>query len=50
MTNLQSIGGGMVWMAVAAVLMLATFEPVSPGEQPAAPDRIAAKSAPANEA
>ncbi len=38
MTNIKSIGGSMVWMAVAAVLMLATFEPVSP-----APDRVEAK-------
>ncbi len=31
MTNITSIGGSALWMAVAAVLMLATFEPVSPG-------------------
>ena len=29
MTNIQSIGGSMVWVAVAAVMMLITFEPVS---------------------
>ena len=50
MTNLQSIGGSMVWMAVAAILMLVTFEPVSPGEQPSVFDRIAAKAAPAVQA
>ena len=50
MTNLQSIGGSMVWVAVAAVLMLATFEPVSPDEQPAELQRIAAKTVPANQA
>jgi hypothetical protein len=50
MTNFHSIGGGMVWVAVAAVLMLATFEPVWTAEQPVALDRIAAKAAPANQA
>jgi hypothetical protein len=50
MTNLQSIGGSMVWMAVAAILMLVTFEPVSQGEKAAELDRIAAKAAPANQA
>lgn len=29
MTNLQSFTGGLVWAAVAALLMLVTFEPVS---------------------
>lgn len=29
MTNLQSLAGGMVWSAVAALLMLVTFEPVA---------------------
>ncbi len=29
MTNLQSLAGGTVWIAVAAILMLITFEPVS---------------------
>jgi hypothetical protein len=28
MTNLKSIFGASVWMAVAALLMLVTFEPV----------------------
>jgi poly(A) polymerase Pap1 len=28
MTNLQSIAGGVVWMAVALVLMLVALEPV----------------------
>ena len=28
MTNLQSIAGGVVWMAIALVLMLVTLEPV----------------------
>lgn len=28
MTNLKSITGGMLWMMVAGILMLATFEPV----------------------
>jgi hypothetical protein len=36
MTNLQSIGGGITWMAAAALLLLATFEPVKIGDtQPA---------------
>nr|WP_295372254.1 hypothetical protein [uncultured Sphingosinicella sp.] len=30
MSNLQSLLGGAVWMAIATVLMLATFEP-APG-------------------
>jgi hypothetical protein len=34
MTNLRSIGGGMVWMAAAALLLLAAFEPVSIGPDP----------------
>jgi hypothetical protein len=50
MTNLQSIGGSMVWMAVAAALLLVTFEPVSPGEQAPELQRVAAKSAPAAQA
>ena len=29
MTNLKSIAGGMAWMAMSALLMLATLEPVS---------------------
>ena len=36
MSNLQSFAGGAVWMAVAAILMLATFEPVSVEQSPAA--------------
>lgn len=50
MTNFRSIGGGMVWIAVAAVLMLVTFEPVSTVQQPAAFEKIAAKAAAANHA
>jgi hypothetical protein len=34
MTNLHSIGGGMAWMAAAALLLLATFEPVSTSRTP----------------
>jgi hypothetical protein len=49
MTNSHSIGGSMVWIAVAAVLMLVTFEPVSTAQQPAAFDKIAAKAAPADQ-
>jgi hypothetical protein len=37
MTNFQSIAGGAVWMAIAAILMLMTFEPVSVGHDAAAP-------------
>jgi hypothetical protein len=29
MTNFQSCAGGIVWMTIAALLMLATFEPVA---------------------
>lgn len=29
MTNLTSIAGGAIWIAVASLLMLATLEPVS---------------------
>ena len=36
MTNLQSFAGGVVWMAVAAILMLITFEPVSVEQKPGA--------------
>ena len=51
MTNIQSIGGTMLWAAVAAVLMLATFEPVALGSKTAAqPAQIASASAPAAQA
>ena len=50
MTNFHSIGGSMVWVAVAAALMLVTFEPVSTAQQPAALEKIAAKAAPASQA
>ncbi len=36
MTNLQSFAGGAVWAAVAAILMLVTFEPVSVQQQASA--------------
>ncbi len=36
MTNFQSLAGGAVWMAIAAMLMLMTFEPVSVEKKPAA--------------
>ena len=36
MTNFQSFAGGFVWMAVAALLMLITFEPVSVEQTPSA--------------
>ncbi len=36
MTNLQSIAGGALWIAIATLLMLVTFEPVAT-EQVAAP-------------
>jgi hypothetical protein len=35
MTNLRSFAGGFVWVAVAAVLMLITFEPVAAEQEPA---------------
>ncbi len=49
MTNFKSIGGSVVWMAVAAVLMLATFEPVSraPRHDEARIGQLAAKVPPA---
>ncbi len=47
MTNLQSCAGGFVWVAVAAILMLATFEPVSVGT-PGAESVQASAAAPAN--
>ena len=37
MSNFQSFAGGAVWMAVAAILMLMTFEPVQVGHEAAAP-------------
>ena len=42
MSNLQSVLGGAVWMAVAAALMMMTFAPVA-GEQksPSAPQLVA---------
>ena len=51
MTNMQSLAGGVVWMAVAAILMLITFEPVSIDEKPAAGFQATASAeAPAPEA
>lgn len=35
MTNLQSVAGGAVWIAIATLLMLVTFEPVSMEKAPA---------------
>jgi hypothetical protein len=35
MTNLQSIAGGAIWIAIATLLMLATFEPVATEQVPA---------------
>jgi hypothetical protein len=35
MTNLQSIAGGALWVAIATLLMLATFEPVVTEQVPA---------------
>jgi hypothetical protein len=35
MTNLQSVAGGAVWVAIATLLMLVTFEPVSTEQAPA---------------
>jgi hypothetical protein len=46
MTNLQSIGGGVVWMVAAALLLLATFEPVSLSGAASA-TQVAANAAPA---
>ncbi|HEX8535797.1 MAG TPA: hypothetical protein VF662_16680 [Allosphingosinicella sp.] len=37
MSNFQSFAGGAVWMAVAAILMLMTFEPVQVGHEAAVP-------------
>jgi hypothetical protein len=44
MTNLQSIAGGAVWIAIATLLMLATFEPVAT-EQVAPPAFVLAAAA-----
>jgi hypothetical protein len=44
MTNLQSIAGGAVWIAIATLLMLATFEPVAT-EQVAPPAFVLADAA-----
>jgi hypothetical protein len=44
MTNLQSLAGSFAWMAVAAILMLAAFEPVPVEQQPAAALQIAAQA------
>ena len=45
MSNLHSIGGGMAWMAAAALLLLATFEPVKTGDAPAKTEIAAASVA-----
>jgi len=46
MTNLHSCAGGFVWMAVAGILMLITFEPVTVKQNPGAPVlHVAAKAA-----
>jgi hypothetical protein len=44
MSNLQSVIGGAAWMAVATILMLATFEPtpLASGEAQFAAAKIAA--------
>ncbi len=47
MTNLQSFAGGFVWVAVAAILMLVTFEPVSVEQKPAASPLQVTAEAPA---
>ncbi len=44
MTNLQSIAGGAIWIAIATLLMLATFEPVAT-EQVAQPAFVLATAA-----
>ncbi len=31
MTNFHSLAGSALWAAIAGILMLATFEPISPG-------------------
>ena len=49
MTNLQSIGGGMAWMTAAALLLLATFEPVSVART-SAPTQTASAAAPSGNA
>jgi hypothetical protein len=45
MTNLQSIGGGITWMVAAALLLLATFEPVSVSRAPAQAETAALATA-----
>jgi len=45
MTNLHSIGGGMAWMAAAALLLLATFEPVKISNTSAATQTAASTTA-----
>ena len=46
MTNLHSCAGGFVWMAVAGILMLITFEPVTVEQNPSAPAlQVAAEAA-----
>jgi hypothetical protein len=45
MSNLHSIGGGMAWMAAAALLLLATFEPVKIAGAPAPTQTAAAADA-----
>ena len=50
MSNLHSIGGGMAWMAAAALLLLATFEPVKIGKEPAKTQLAAAPTATARTA
>jgi hypothetical protein len=49
MTNLQSFAGGFVWVAVAAVLMLVTFEPVTVEQTPSAVALQVTAEAPAAE-
>ncbi len=50
MTNLQSFTGGFVWVAVAALLMLITFEPVSVEQKPSAAALQVTAEAPAADA
>jgi hypothetical protein len=50
MTNLQSFTGGFVWVAVAAILMLITFEPVSVEQKPSAAALQVTAEAPAADA
>jgi hypothetical protein len=49
MTNLQSCAGGFVWVAVAGILMLITFEPVTVEQNSGAPAlQVAAEAATRN--